>query len=168
MKFLKVALLFLLFPLLTGSTSAHKFYVSTTDIEYVAEKESLQIITKIFIDDIEQELRKRYDPSISLASKKETKADAELLKKNILQKLNISVNGKPVKMNYLGKEYDIETVKVYIEIEEVNSLNSIEVENKILMDIFPEQQNIIHLKTSSRRKSLILDIDNPKGLLKFN
>ena len=89
MKFIKIILLVFLFPLITGSTE-HKFYVSITKIEYVAESESLQIITQFFLDDIEEVLRKRYRPDVSLGTTKETEEDVALLKKYILQKLKIS------------------------------------------------------------------------------
>lgn len=167
MKLLKIACFLILFPLLTSS-SPHKFYVSITKIEYVAESESLQIISQIFIDDIEETLRKRYNTSVSLGTPKETAADKALLKEYILQNLKIEVNGESVTLNYLGREYDTDMVKAYIEITGINEINTIEIENKILMDQYDEQQNIIHFKTQKRRKSLILDRDNPKGVLNFN
>lgn len=156
----------MVFPLLSG-TPVHKFYVSITKIEYVQEKESLQIITKIFIDDIEDALQKRYDPSISLDSKKQTPADVAFLKEYILQKLQIKVNGKSVKLDYIGQEYDTDMVVAYMEVKGISDLETIEIENKVLMDMFSEQQNIIHLKTPKSRRSLILDRDEPKGILNF-
>ncbi len=167
MKFLRIFLLLIIVPLVSA-TSVHKFYVSITKIEYVKEKNSIQIITKIFTDDIENALRQRYDRSISLDTKKETEAADEDLKGYILQKIKIKVNGKPVQLNYIGKEYDTDMVVAYMEVTDVNELKTIEIENKVLMEVFPEQQNIIHLKTSKSRRSLILDIDEPNGKLKFN
>ena len=167
MKYFRISLLLLIFPLISA-TSAHKFYVSITKIEYVKEKKSLQIITKIFTDDIEDALQQRYDPSISLDTKKETEAADEYLQKYILQKLNIKVNGKPVQLNYIGKEYDLDMLVAYIEVTNVPNLKSIEIENKVLMEMFPEQQNIIHLKTTNSRKSLMLDKDESSGKLKFD
>lgn len=167
MKYFRISLLLLIFPLISA-TSAHKFYVSITKIEYVKEKKSLQIITKIFTDDIEDALQQRYDPFISLDTKKETEAADEYVQKYILQKLNIKVNGKPVQLNYIGKEYDVDMLVAYIEVTNVPNLKSIEIENKVLMEMFPEQQNIIHLKTTNSRKSLMLDKDEPSGKLKFD
>ena len=91
-----------------------------------------------------------------------------LLKKYILQKLKISVDGAPLTLDYLGIEYDIDMVKSYIEVTGVKEFKSIEIEFNALTEIFTEQQNIIHFKSSNNRKSLILDIDNPKGVLNFN
>jgi hypothetical protein len=156
----------MVFPLISA-TPAHKFYVSITKIEYVKEKSSLQIITKIFIDDIEDALQQRYNPSISLDTKKETTAADEDLKKYILQKINIKVNGKAVSLNYIGKEYDTDMVVAYMEVTGLKELKTITIENKILLDVFSEQQNIIHLKTPNSRKSLILDKDEPSGQLNF-
>jgi len=167
MKFLKIVFILLLFPVITASTD-HKFYVSITKIEYVAESESLQIITQIFIEDIEKALQKRYNTSISLGTKKETEADTAFLKEYILQKLKINLNGKPVALHYIGREYDTDMVKSYIEVTGIDKLETIEIENKVLMDLFEEQQNIIHLKTKKNRRSLILDIENSKGVLNFN
>lgn len=166
MKFLRFFLLILIFPLVSA-TSAHKFYVSITKIEYVKEKNSIQIITKIFTDDMEKALRQRYDRSISLDTKKETEAADEDLKNYILQKIKLKVNGKQVQFNYIGKEYDTDMVVAYMEVKDINELKTIEIENKVLMEVFPEQQNIIHLKTAKNRRSLILDIDVPSGKLNF-
>ncbi|CAM3451645.1 DUF6702 family protein [Aequorivita lipolytica] len=167
MKYFKTLLLVLVFPLVSA-TSAHKFYVSITKIEYVKEKKSLQIITKIFTDDIEDALQQRYDASISLDTNKETEVADEDLKKYILQKLKIKVNGKPVKLTYIGKEYDTDMLIAYLEVTDVANLKSIEIENKVLLEMFPDQQNIIHLKTPNSRKSLILDSDESSGKLEFN
>lgn len=166
MRYLRIFILLLVFPLISA-TSAHKFYVSITKIEYVKEKNSIQIITKIFTDDIENALRQRYDRSISLDSKKETEDADENLKNYILQKIKIKVNGKLVQLNYIGKEYDTDMVVAYMEVAGVKELKTIEIENKILMDVFSEQQNIIHLKTSKNRRSLLLKKDEPSGILKF-
>ena len=42
------------------------------------------------------------------------------------------------------------------------------IENKILLDLFPEQQNIIHFSNEKNKRNLILDKNHPTGLLNFN
>jgi len=167
MKILRIAFLLVILST-TLSFTAHKFYVSITKVEFSEEKSSLQIITKLFIDDIEDVLQARYDPSIVMGGEKETEATGKLLKEYVLQKLKVEVNGAQVTLNYLGHEYDNDVVKSYIEVVGVKELNSISVENKMLMELFEEQQHIIHVKRFKKRMSLVLDADNPKGLLNFN
>ena len=106
MKFFKTTLVLILFPILISSIS-HKFYVSTTNVEYVPEMQTIQIISKIFVEDLEQVLQERYSPLIVLNPKKETKADINYLKKYVNQKLKISVNNKPVELIYIGKELSL-------------------------------------------------------------
>ncbi|GEQ87100.1 hypothetical protein ULMS_26080 [Patiriisocius marinistellae] len=166
MKFLKLLFFVFCFTVFTSFT-AHKFYVSITKIEYVKEKQSIQIITQLFTDDLEDALSERYGKDVHLDSSKETKADVALFEKYLLSKLTILVNGNPVKYNFIGHKYDIDQVKAYIEITGIEAVNSMEIENTILMDKFENQQNIIHFKTGTSRKSLVLDKENPKGLLKF-
>lgn len=167
MKFLRITLL-LTVLLTTLSFTAHKFYVSITKVEFSPEESSLQIISKLFIDDIEDVLQARYNPSIVMSGENETAAVGEFLKEYVLQKLVVEINGEPVTLNYLGHEYDNDLVKTYIEVTGVSELKSISVENKMLMELFEEQQNIIHVKRFKKRKSLVLEADNPKGLLNFN
>ena len=56
----------------------------------------------------------------------------------------------------------------FIEIENLKGLKSIEVTNELLMDMFEEQQNIVHVKKDEDRKSLILEKGKDTGMLKFS
>ena len=85
----------------------------------------------------------------------------------ITKKLKLKVNDKPVSFNYLGKEYDGDLVYFYLEIKNINFVKTIHVSNKILMDYFPKQQNLIKSKVNKKHKSLLLSEDNTKGLLKY-
>ncbi|WP_299442116.1 DUF6702 family protein [uncultured Aquimarina sp.] len=153
---------------LSSFTALHKFYVSVTQIEYNQEQKSLQIISRIFIDDIEEVLRKRYDETIELVSEtEETKVD-QYLAKYLNQKLTITVNGEEMIFNFIGKEYDNDLVLCYLEVENVPPLKTITISNQALMDFFDEQQNIIHVKKGKKRKSLILEKEKDKGMLKFS
>ncbi|AVI51284.1 hypothetical protein C5O00_08890 [Pukyongia salina] len=167
MKLIKIPVLLLLLLLLTSST-AHKFYVSITMIEFVEEKESLQIISKIFTDDIEDALQERYDKSLRLDSNKETKKEEMFLKEYLKKKIHFNVNGKPVNYTYIGREYEIDITKVYLEITGVSQVESLEVSNEVLMELFEEQQNIVHFKNGDSRRSLVLEKEYPKGMLNFN
>ncbi|SEM20498.1 hypothetical protein SAMN04487910_4431 [Aquimarina amphilecti] len=164
-------LLFILSVLLislSSFTTLHKFYVSVTQIEYIEEQKSLQIISRIFIDDIEEVLRKRYDENIELVSEKEeTKVD-QYLATYLKQKLSITVNGEEVFFDFIGKEYDNDLLLCYLEIKNIEALKTIVVSNQVLMDFFDDQQNIIHVKKDKKRKSLILEKEKDEGVLKFS
>jgi len=152
---------------LCAFTGVHKFYVSVTQIEYAKEKQEVQIITRVFIDDFERLLQERYDESIKLLEKDEPKIVNTYITKYLKEKLEISINGDIQQLIFLGKEYEDDMVLCYLEIADVSTISSLEVSNKVLFDIYEEQQNIIRTNINSKRKSFILIPGNDKGLLNF-
>ncbi len=168
MKFITQSLIVALLFVGLSSFNVHKFYVSVTKVEYNAEAETLQIISKIFIEDIEDVLNERYNTETFLDTKKETARDRELLREYILKKLKIEVNGQRAALNYLGVAYEDDIVKAYIEVTGVKECKTIGVENTALMEKFEEQQNIFHFTVGDKKRSMVLEKENPNGLLKFN
>lgn len=158
----------ILFIFLSSFTTVHKFYVSVTQIEYIEEQKSLQIISRIFIDDFEDVLQDRYDTSLNLSVDNPDDKVDEYIKKYVQQKMVITINGEQVVSKFIGKEYDNDLMLCYLEVENVESLETIEVTNSILMDVFEEQQNIVHVKKGEQRKSLMLEDEKPQGMLKFS
>lgn len=149
-------------------TAVHKYYVSVTQIDYLPEKQSVQITSRIFIDDLEKLLRERYDKDITLATKNESPKVAAYIEKYLKEKLKIKINNKEVSLNFIGKQYDTDIIKCYLEIEGVKTIESIEISNQILFDIFSDQQNIIKTKINAQQKSFILFPQNTSNILEFN
>ena len=164
---LKLLLVVLVIPMFSF-TGLHKFYVSVTQIEYVEDKQSVQIITRIFIDDMERLLRERYDESITLAIDDEKTTANFHVEKYLKEKLKILINGKSQQLSYLGKEYEDDIMYAYLEIEGVERIDTIEISNQVLFELFEEQQNIVRAKINGKHKSFILVRENDKGVLNFN
>lgn len=163
-----ILFVFIMFTTLSSFTTAHKFYVSVTQVEYNKEEQTLQIISRIFIDDIQDLLKERYNLSVDLDKNEKTSEIDKYLTTYLNQKLVFKVNGKKVNFVFIGKEYEEDLVICYLEIENITSLETIEITNEVLMDLFEEQQNIIHVKKENQRKSLILEKEKEVGVLKFS
>lgn len=171
MKFKSFILLLIPISILLMSfaseTDFHKYYVSTTDIAQSKTGNNLQITIRLFIDDFEDVLQERYDQSIILNEDNNPRLIESSIAKYFSKKLKIQLNGEDVTLNYLGKEYDNDIVKCYVEIENTNKIKSVSVTNKLLFDLFEEQQNIVHLRLKGKRKSFVLIKENDKGMLNF-
>tara|TARA_R110002012_G_scaffold273779_1_gene459872 strand:- start:606 stop:1109 length:504 start_codon:yes stop_codon:yes gene_type:complete len=153
----KISLILASFFLLSAFKSgAHEFYLSVTEIEYNNEEQSLQIITRVFIDDFQNVLNERYDADIQLSQEAEEGAVTEHISKYLNQKLRLKINGEELQLNYLGKEYDADQLVLYIEVENVAAFDEIEVTNEILTDLFDDQKNVVHVKVNNKTKSLLL------------
>lgn len=166
MKFLKLATVVAVILTLSFA-SIHKYYVSITKIEYVKEQQSIQIITRIFIDDFERLLKERYNEKIVLSVNKEDAEIDNYIKKYLLSRLEINVNGKESVIKFIGREYDDDVVQCYLEIENVESIKSFSVKNTVLYDMFSDQKNIVRTHINGKHKSFILIPENDKGMLNF-
>ena len=167
MKQLKIALFIIALPLF-GFVNTHKFYVSVTKIEYVKEQSSVQIITRIFIDDFEKLLRERYDENITLSTPNELTTVDVFIEQYLREKFSIDINGQPARYTYLGKEYDADIMFCYLEIEGVKDISSFQVSNRVLMDLYEEQENIVRTNIHGKTKSFIFKKGNEQAVLNFN
>ena len=118
MKAFKFVLLILLLPLL-AYTTAHKFYVTVTQIEFIIEKQTVQIISRIFIDDFEALIRQRYDENITLDTSKEEILIDIYIERYLKEKIKIKINDSIKNIVFIGKEYEDDIVYCYLEIENI-------------------------------------------------
>lgn len=167
MKVFKFLVFIFIVPLF-AFTSMHKYYISVTHINYVKEKKSLQITSRIFIDDFENVLKSNYDEDIVLAEKDEPKIIDTYIDRYLQDKIKLSINSKSVTFNFIGKEYEGDIVKCYLEVEHIKHIESFSITNSVLFDLQNDQQNIVKTKINSKNKSVILTNDNPNALLKFD
>jgi len=167
MRFFRVVL-FLIFVPFFAFTGIHKYYISVTQINYIEDEQSIQIISRIFIDDFENLLRERYDESITLTIKDEAETTDLYIERYLREKIKIKINNEASNMVFIGKEYDADIVKCYLEIEAVKQIETFEVSNTVLFDVFEGQQNIVKTKINSKQKSLILFPQKASAVLKFN
>ncbi|TXE16525.1 peptidase E [Psychroserpens burtonensis] len=165
MNSLKVVLLAIIFPFFLSAV--HKYYVSVTQIEYVKEQKSLQIITRIDVDDLELTLQERFDKTINLTTMDEKSTVDEYIKKYLKQKFEIKINTKEVILTFVGKDYENDQVICYLEIENVEGINTIEISNTVLFDLFPKQKNIVKSKINSKVNNLIFTKEDTNQYLNF-
>lgn len=163
----KILLLIFILPLLSFQ-GLHKFYVSVTDINYNSESQSLQLISRIFVDDMENLLKTRYGEELYLTAQEEHPQVDLYLERYLSEKFRIRVNGKEFPLIFLGKEYDNDLLKLYIEIEQVEVPQQIEVTNAMLTELFPDQKNVVHVKLMGKTKSLLLGRGRESGVLNFS
>lgn len=164
---MKLFKLFIVLSVFVGVSSfgVHKFYTSISKIEFVPKKKSVQITSRIFIDDITEAMEKKYHKKIFLASEKETSGDVELLKKYLSEKFSIKINRQPKTLVFVTKELEDNILICYLKINDVAKIQSMEVENTIIMEVHNEQQNKIQTIIDGKKNDLLLTSDNTKGII---
>src|SRR6478672_12843860 len=86
--------------------AAHKFYVAIFQVNYAAEKKMLQVTSRIFVDDLEVALEKKYHREFNLDAPSQNAEDVSAMQKYLAERLKITINGKPQQLSYLSNELE--------------------------------------------------------------
>ena len=167
LKRVKMMVLPLAILMFLSFSSAHKFYVSVTNIVYSEDDSAFQITSRIFIDDLDKLLIERYGVEAKLATPNESKIADEYIGKYFRSKFLVQLDGEVVSYNFLGKRYDNDVVICYLEIPNVklSEVKTMSIQNEVLMDLFDEQKNVVHIKWKGNKRSFVLIRENNKGML---
>ena len=146
--------------------SHHPFYVSVTRIDENSKEKRLEVSCKIFTDDFEKTLRMHYKGHIDLLNPPDRSAMNSVISDYIEKHLTISVDGNPVKMQFVGYEKDEEGVECYFQVNNISVNKTIGVFNNLLFEYKPEQTNIVHVTVKGKRKSR--QLVNPDAKISFD
>ena len=136
---------------------SHDFYVSTTSVNFVLDKNEIQITSQFFVDDVENLIRFQTS-NTALIFEKKYNDDINLVIEDFIRKnFKISINKKKQELKYLGYELKDDLLVVYYEAKFSNSKNfEIEVYNSFLVNFIESQKNIVHVKFKNLKKSFLL------------
>ncbi|MCB0639923.1 MAG: hypothetical protein KDC54_25045 [Lewinella sp.] len=136
-----------LFLLVSGPAVAHDFHISRTKVEYVQPRQELQLTLHVFIDDLEEGLRRQGHDALHLGTEREAAEADRYIQAYVQQNLQLSLEGVRIQYQWLGKEVseDLSAFYVYLLVEEVPTPHRLLVRNSLLMEIYDDQQNIVQL-----------------------
>jgi hypothetical protein len=106
----------------------------------------LQVSSKLFIDDLELELSKIAFKKVDLSKKSNDSLNQRLLMRYFDKCFGLTLNQKPLKLNWVGFEVEQDLVWVYLESNiKTKKLIELKVKNKLLYSNFQEQVNMVQL-----------------------
>jgi hypothetical protein len=130
--------------------------VAVTQVDHVPQKKRIEITSRIFIDDLEKALTKKYKKKPNITSTNEMPEAEEWIKSYIKEKIKISINNKPQQIEYLAKEVEGDVLIIYTKIAISKKINTFEIYNSLLTETFEEQQNIVHTNINGNKKSFLM------------
>lgn len=150
----------------------HEFHLSKCDINYSQEDKALQISLRIFIDDLEEAIAKvKNQENLKLCTTKEVANADSILVDYLSDNLTINIDDQIYDLAYVGKEVseDLLAVWCYFEITDVSPKEIIQIENKILIETFSDQSNVVALKYSNDKKEhFLMKKGETSGTLQLN
>jgi hypothetical protein len=133
----------------------HPYYVSTLEIDYRPDLSALQITMRVFTDDWQLMLNTHYDKNIRLDPDTDTEQVVTYSADYLQQHLELNLNAKEVTPIVLGREYQDDQLVLYLEVAGISELQTLAVSNRILFSELEGQQNIVRIKTPTKRKSYL-------------
>ncbi|WP_159799558.1 DUF6702 family protein [Flavobacterium sp. MK4S-17] len=167
MKHLKKWLLFFLIIFGLSSFTNHKFYVAVFQLEYVQQKNVIQVTSRVFIDDLEKEMNEEYNRKFYIGTSKEVPDLKDYLSRYFSGKIKVKLNGNEKPIKFLGNEIEDDVLICYFTIPAQTPVKKLEIKNTTLFKTFHEQQNIIHTNINSNKKSLLLTNEQPMRILEY-
>ncbi len=141
-RILLISVLFIsiLFP---REVKAHPFYISLCQINFNEEDDILEFAFKIFAEDLEQSFKDKGMEPLFLGEAIENVNSDSLIVDYLNSKVTVKLNDTDTQFYYIGKELEDDAVWCYLEIKDVDNIETLTMSNKILLDTFRDQTNIV-------------------------
>ena len=147
----------------------HPIHLSVTEITYSEKDKAIQIMSRIFIDDLELSIQKQLkQPTLDILDPKNGLTLDQMASGYLKEHLKVKLDGKPQTIKLLGHEIEDVAIVFYIEIENVKRIKSFEVLNDVIMETHSDQSNIVHITYKSPVKSVRLLREKPSEVFKFD
>ncbi len=144
------------------SFSPHPYHVSYTEITHNSVSHELTFSVEVFTDDLENAIKLEYKPekfflgSDSLSSESES-----VIREYITSKFTILIDGVVVKnQKFLPTASNPDRTTIYFSLSDLPNFTSLSVFSEILVQIFPDQQNIIDFNSKSGKEKALLTNKN--------
>ena len=152
--------LMILLTALSGIRQAgyHDFHISKCLVEYNEAERALQISLHLFIDDLEEALRRQGADKLFICTEKEADDAEGHIQRYLEQNFIIEANGAEIAFDFLGKEIsdDLAAVWCFLEITGIEKLKELKITNKLLTEVFDDQTNIVSIIGPGGKKGVLL------------
>ena len=145
----------------------HDYFYSHCTIDYNADQETVEISLKLDIDNLEEVIEAQGMGSLLLGEENEAPLADEYLSRYFLEHLKLHINGKPVSITYFGKEPKLDVMWCYLEVTDVSSISTLEIENTLFFERFDIQTHIILARILGKRQQDMLNKDKPSAVFEF-
>ncbi len=146
---------------------AHVFYVSIARVKWNADEARLDVSVRIFTDDLEEAILAEGGPRLRLWTDQARVDRDRYVADYLAERLVFRVNGADRKLTYVGVEDALDATACLAQIVDVEHVNTIEVENRILIDLFDTQANVMRFEIAGEKKYVNLGKRTFRGTVRF-
>ncbi len=133
----------------------HPIHLSFTTIEYFDKQKEYKILFKIFADDFELILNKIYNKNLKLSEKKWEKSYLKPINSYIKNNFKLTDNkDKEIVLKFENQEFKEQAIYLYYKAKHKTDVGKFRVFNKIMLDLYPDQKNLLIFVFEGETKAL--------------
>ncbi len=141
----------------------HPVHVSVTSMEYNKGEKIFLVSFKVFTDDFETIIERKYGVDLNLGKEDELKNTDEYFSRYFRESFSFIVNGEEVKEPvFLEKKMNDIAVWLYYRYPTSNNVEKVEIKNVIMLDMFMDQSNLLIFKYNDFEKGFVFDREKVK------
>jgi len=123
----------------------HPFHVSVTEVSFNDSNKHLEISIRIFSDDLENVIKQFEKSEFDIVNSLDDTTILNKLELYLKSNLILKENSETIPLNFLGAEADGDVVWCFMESGPVVTPKTIWAHNTLLLDLFDDQINLVHL-----------------------
>jgi hypothetical protein len=157
--------LFVLGLIIPQIKAAHRFHTSLTRMDYNQKEKLIEVSIQLFTHDFENVFKQ-------ITKNPNDPGTVEKIDEIILKYLNENFmltdeKDSQLKMVWVGKEFKVDTLDIYIEIPFEGDLESLKLKNTIFFESFQKQINYVSTHFELKRSDLVFKKGDDYKELKF-
>ncbi|WCL55722.1 DUF6702 family protein [Gimibacter soli] len=132
--------------------AAHNVYASFTDVFWNDDDKSVELVIEAHAHEIEAYLSVELGKRLSFLDDKDIPELEKAVGPMILDDLELSLDGTPVKLKYLGMKLESQTLMLFLEADWPTRPKNVTIMNKMLIGNLPGQTNSVLVRVGADRK----------------
>jgi len=138
----------------------HKIHVSVTNLEFNQARQTVEIVIRVFTDDLENALGQRAKGAvkIDLATAGKDSQGIEMIMAYLRSSLELKNKaGRPVALSWNGIEGQPDMFWIFVKGRMPGGLEGAQLRNKIFCELFDDQVNIVNAKHQGKQIGLMFE-----------
>jgi hypothetical protein len=138
----------------------HKIHVSVTNLEFNQPRQTVEIVIRVFTDDLENALSRRANRSVKIdpATAGRDRKVVELVMAYLRSSFELKNKaGRTVALSWNGIEGQPDMFWIFVKGRTPGGLEGAQLRNKIFCDLFDDQVNIVNAKHQGKQVGLMFE-----------
>lgn len=136
----------------SAAAQAHNFHVGLTEISFNPRTGSTEVVHTYTAHDVEALLMNLYQRHFDLGLEE----DQAVFRRYLEKQFRITVNGKPLPLQWVGLQANVDNIVVFQEIEKTELPPGAVLLDGVLTDFLPQQVNNVNVSAPGRPAASIV------------